>query len=135
PAQSSHRCCWAAWRYWRTSRIFGSGPLSSTGMMTTEPVWRTMSRRPTMPEGSRTWSVVTQNAGPRYTSREESTRALGLSDFVAITNTIRDKIVRRAVHEGVFFRFERAMPDKKPALLCCPQWLRDQPLPLSGLDA
>src|SRR5579883_2535238 len=42
---------------------------------TTEPVCRTISRRTRMPLGSITCSDVTQNTGPRYAVRRETTRA------------------------------------------------------------
>jgi hypothetical protein len=40
-----------------------------------------MSRLARTPFGSCTWSVVTQNAGPRYTVREEITLTLLEEDF------------------------------------------------------
>src|SRR5207248_3621116 len=78
PAGNSHKNCSAAWRYWRSSRILGWALLSSSARMTTDPEWRTISRRTRTPAGSMTSSEVTQKTGPRYTSREESTRALAV---------------------------------------------------------
>lgn len=42
-----------------------------------------MSRRARIPLGSCTMSVVTQNAGPLYATRDESTRAFVAGSFMA----------------------------------------------------